>query len=194
MSNQCVPDKFNVDKANRTPTQAFKIDLQSLQEDGIPFEIGKRIQRSLYVYSVGLNQIFGELTKGSRKPTLVLVKIWNAYQQILEKCMSTDYHFLITEVATRMQEENDRLEASHFEASLRWEKEKRNMTLECERLKKQMLELKYQTDACLLEQRNLEGVIAEQKQEEVEQIELRLKSERRMQMLQVEFRKNEDQK
>ncbi len=43
-----------------------------------------------------------------------------------------------------------------------------------------MLELKYQTDACLLEQRNLEGVIAEQKQEDVEQIELRLKSERRM--------------
>jgi len=67
------------------------------------------------------------------------------------------------------------------------------MTLECERLKKQMLELKYQTDACLLEQRNLEGVIADQKKEEVELIELRLKSERRMQTLQVEFRKNEDQ-
>jgi hypothetical protein len=43
MSNQCVPDKYNKAKANQTPTQAFKIDLQSFQEDGIPFEVGKRI-------------------------------------------------------------------------------------------------------------------------------------------------------
>lgn len=108
--------------------------------------------------------------------------------------MSTEYRFLVTDVATRMQDENDRLEATHFEASIKWEKEKKNLTLECERLKKQMLELKYQTEACLLEQRNLEGALSEQKHEEVEQIELRLKSERRLQLMQVELRKHEDQK
>ena len=75
--------------------------------------------------------------------------------------MSTEYRFLVTDVATRMQDENDRLEATHFEASIKWEKEKKNLTLECERLRKQMLELKYQTEACLLEQRNLEGALSE---------------------------------
>lgn len=57
--------------------------------------------------------------------------------------MSTEYRFLVSEVATRMQDENDRLEATHFEAGLKWEKEKKNLTQECEHLKKQMLELKY---------------------------------------------------
>ena len=43
-----------------------------------------------------------------------------------------------------------------------------------------MLDLKYQTDACLMEQQNLEGQIADHKKEETDIIELRIKSERRM--------------
>jgi hypothetical protein len=82
--------------------------------------------------------------------------------------VSTEYRFLVAEVAKRMEEDNEKLEKKHFQETIQWETEKHNLNLGVDRLKKMMLDLKYQTDACLLEQRNLEGIISETKADEFE--------------------------
>jgi len=38
-----MPEEISSKTANKTASQAYKIDLQSLLEDGIPFETGRRI-------------------------------------------------------------------------------------------------------------------------------------------------------
>ena len=50
-----VPGKYSKGGPNQPPAHVLRIDMQSLEEFGLSPENARRIQRNLYVYSVGFH-------------------------------------------------------------------------------------------------------------------------------------------
>jgi len=101
-----VPAKIQKDELfNLPPATALKVDCASLQEFGLSAENAKRLQRNLYIYSVGFHAQLKSITHGCKNRTRLLLQLWKAYSVILEQCMNSDYKFLIIEVAKLVEEE-----------------------------------------------------------------------------------------
>ena len=105
VEDDSVPGKFSKGGPNQPPAQALMIDLQSLEEHGLTPENARRIQRNLYVYSIGFHQQLRSITNGCKNRTRLLLQLWKAYSLILEQCIHSDYKFLIVEVAKLVESE-----------------------------------------------------------------------------------------
>ena len=62
--DQLLPDLSTPRDNTKTPSQQYGVDVQSLQNTGISVNNAKRLQRILYVHSIGLHDSFKQLTKG----------------------------------------------------------------------------------------------------------------------------------
>lgn len=137
-SDQMVPKEVKA-KANqyRTPSQAYGIDMNSLLQNKISIANAKRIQRSLYVHSVGFHQQLKENVKGCQNRIKVLHNIWISYQALLEHCLKTSHNTLIANVTDLLQKEIDQLKVQHGEDMLAEEKKRQSQYDELTNLRNQ---------------------------------------------------------
>jgi len=61
------------------PAQVLNIDMNTMSSLGIPTEQCRRLQKSLFVHSVGFFELVKEVTKGCSNKTKVMKGIFNAY-------------------------------------------------------------------------------------------------------------------
>jgi hypothetical protein len=72
-------------------------------EMGVAAENGRRLQRALYVHSVGLNQLFRDNLHGCTDRTKVLGYLWIVYQHLLENVCKSEYKTLVYELTESLQ-------------------------------------------------------------------------------------------
>lgn len=63
----------------------------------------KRIQRALYVHSVGFHQLLKENMKGCSNRPKMLHNLWIAFQALLEHCLKTSHKTLIYQVTEALE-------------------------------------------------------------------------------------------
>jgi len=64
-----IPTKFN--SAIMKPAQTLSIDMNTMSSLGIPIEQCRRLQKSLFVHTVGFYDLVTEITKGCKDKSRV---------------------------------------------------------------------------------------------------------------------------
>lgn len=73
----------------------YYIDSNSLMSNGVDPADVNRIYNSLFVYSIGFNNLIKDISRGNRE----LVKnIWKVYSLLLEYCAAGNYETLVGEI------------------------------------------------------------------------------------------------
>ena len=82
------------------------VDYVSLTRNGLSPDQATRLQRALYVHTVGFYDIVMESCQASLNKKNLVVGVMRAYQQLLERCQKIEWRMLIGEVAKTYEAEN----------------------------------------------------------------------------------------
>ena len=84
----------------------YGLDYQSLTKAGLSQEQAHRLQRALYVHTIGFYTVLKESCRAAKKRKQIIVGTIRVYQQLLEKCHRSDWRMLMTEVAKTYEKEH----------------------------------------------------------------------------------------
>ena len=100
--------KFTKINDTRGASVRYGIDYVSLTRNGLSPEQALRIQKALYVHTIGFYDIIHECAqvKSNSKKDLI-VGILRIYQQLLEKCHKHEWKMVVNEVAKSYEIERD---------------------------------------------------------------------------------------
>lgn len=109
-------------KDQTIPLNRFGVNKSSLIEMGLNFKQVERIYRSLFVYSMGFNQMIRQIGKSLNeelnpskrgKRDFLQINVWRVYQILLEYCNQTEYKMLLdkaeTDFRTEINGKNEKL-------------------------------------------------------------------------------------
>jgi hypothetical protein len=66
-----------------------------------------RIQRGLFVHSMGFYELVREAAKTCKNPSMITINIWTVYSKLLEACCQTDHKLLMIELTEGLTKEID---------------------------------------------------------------------------------------
>lgn len=155
---------------------------------GIPPDEVNRVYRGLFVYSVGFYELLNKCLQHTDKKYTVITALWKVFAILLEYCCRTDYRMLIQEISLEHQKEMEHQEAKYqakFAEQANNEKiikqnmeilQKYSETLEKERMNERQMRLK------------LEEEYAQNTRNHEEEVQLRLKFEKKLNEMHGEHR------
>ena len=89
---------------------------------GLDVHTAKRVQRALFVHSVGFYEIIVEACKSCKDKKTTIVNLWKTFQMLLELCCKTDHQMLLIEVANDFDKELELKTAKFVEANKDWDR------------------------------------------------------------------------
>ena len=101
-----IPGVYEKEKTKGKASLRNKIDLSSLLAAGITTEKAKRLQRALYVHSIGFYNLLKEVTSQCQNKKDVIVGVFKILFSLIEMCEQSHYKMLVLEVAKQYEEEN----------------------------------------------------------------------------------------
>lgn len=76
---------------------------------GMQEEYINRIQRGLFVHSMGFYELVREASKPCKNSALVTINIWTIFSKLLETCCKTDHKLLMMELTDGLRKEIDKV-------------------------------------------------------------------------------------
>ena len=98
---------------HKNPISRYGIDRMSLSNHGIPNDLGDRVYRALFVYSVGFYELLKRCLEHTEKKYTIITNIWKVFSILLEYCCRTDYRMLISEISKEHKSELDKLDSDY---------------------------------------------------------------------------------
>ena len=89
----------------RKATTKYGISKQNLHDQGMKPDLISRIQRGLFVHSMGFYELVREASKTCKNPPMMTINIWTVYSKLLEQCCHTDHKLLMMELTEGLTKE-----------------------------------------------------------------------------------------
>ena len=93
----------------RTATKKYGISKFQLKDMGMDDEHISRIQRGLFVHSMGFYELVREAAKPCKNPAMVTINIWTIFSKLLETCCKTDHKMLMMELTDGLRSEIEKV-------------------------------------------------------------------------------------
>ena len=89
----------------RKATTKYGVTKQDLHIQGMKPDFISRIQRGLFVHSMGFYELVREASKPCKSPAMTTINIWTVYSKLLEACCQTDHKLLMMELTEGLTKE-----------------------------------------------------------------------------------------
>ena len=89
----------------RKATQKYGVSKNKLHGMGMNPDYIERIQRGLFVHSMGFYELVREASKTCKNAAMTTINIWTVFSKLLEACCHTDHKLLMMELTEGLTKE-----------------------------------------------------------------------------------------